>query len=251
MIHKGFDFSQMGGFPLNQQRLEHMQSAYAGLSDAMVGMIGDKAIVSGCVVNGNRVSDGWVVIGGELLPFVGGTQIATVIVKETKTNLIFKNGENKAVQFSKYATFGVGAEAVNWTDLVRIANITKLTGLIDRVGDVELELSNRLKVIAIGRAKINLNEQYTNIVLSLGELNEANWNKLSVKVEISTTFPFSADGRNKKIYYPGDSVLQSFELWANVSPEVPYMLDVWCDKTKLREGLGYQHYIDYIIYSNE
>lgn len=129
MIHKGFDFSQMGGFPLNQQRLEYMQSAYAGLSDAMVGMIGDNAIVSGCVVNGNRVSDGWVVISGELLPFVGGTQIATVVVKEIKTNLMFKNGDNKAVQFSKYATFGVGAEAVNWTDLMRCKLIKDLSKL--------------------------------------------------------------------------------------------------------------------------
>lgn len=125
MIHKGFDFKQLGGFPTNQQRLEYMQEAYTGIADALVGLVGGNAIVSGCVVAGNNVSAGWVVIGGELLPFLGsstGVQ-TTVLVRETKTALTFLDNSNKEVQFSRSVQFGTGTGAIAWSSLVRVPSL--------------------------------------------------------------------------------------------------------------------------------
>lgn len=128
-IHKGFDFSQLGGFPMNQQRLEWMQAAYTELSGGLAAFFGDNVIVSGCIVNGQTVSDGWIVVDGELLPFVGTITgvLSTFLIRTTITPLTFKDGMQKNVQFSKYAQFGSSDNAIQWNKLTRLPNIKALS----------------------------------------------------------------------------------------------------------------------------
>lgn len=127
-IHRGFDFSQIGGFPLNQARLATMQQAYAELSGCLAAFIGDNSIVCGCVISGNNVTDGWIVCQGELLPFIGGAAKVqdTFIIRQVDTPLTFFDGMAKPVQFNRYAEFGTGTNAVRWETLNRVPKLQDL-----------------------------------------------------------------------------------------------------------------------------
>ncbi len=128
-MHKGFIFNEPDGFPLNQQRLETMQSAYSEIFDGLAAMIGDNVIVAGCVVAGNTVSDGWVVLNGTLYPFKGTTAgvQALIMIRDIKTPLTFKNGQRKEVQFNKFVEFGTGAGAIAWSNLTRLSSIKEIS----------------------------------------------------------------------------------------------------------------------------
>ncbi|WP_221412146.1 hypothetical protein, partial [Dysgonomonas sp. ZJ279] len=134
-IHKGFDFSQLGGFPLNQQRLEYMQAAYTELSGALASVFNGNVILSGCIIAGLNVSDGWVVVNGEILPFLGsttGTQ-TTFLVRETRTPILFKDGQNRNVQFSRFCQFGSGTGAIAWSSLTRLNSLLAISNHVNRV----------------------------------------------------------------------------------------------------------------------
>lgn len=134
VIHQGFDFAQLGGFPLNQQRLEWMQTAYAELSGGLAAMFGDNVIVSGCIVSGQSVSDGWIVVNGELLPFLGSQTgvLDTFLIRTDLTPLTFKDASSKSVQFRKYAQFGTSSDAIAWNTLKRMASYTDISAHLSR-----------------------------------------------------------------------------------------------------------------------
>lgn len=143
------DFQQVGGFPLETDTLDYMQSAYKELQK-LSAFGGDNYILSGCVVTGSNVSNGFVVINGELLPFEGGASQLKVIIKENKANRIFENGSKKDVFYTRYATFGTGLTYINFADLKRIKDIqtimteldakalqSTVSALLDRVTQLE------------------------------------------------------------------------------------------------------------------
>jgi microcystin-dependent protein len=102
------DFSHLGGFPRTQYTNEFMQSSYRGAFAALASLIGDKAIISGVVATGGNVSDGWISVAGELLPFIGGPLPAgaTVIIQETSEDRLFEDGAIRPVYFTRVARIG-------------------------------------------------------------------------------------------------------------------------------------------------
>ncbi|MFV0310524.1 MAG: hypothetical protein ACK5KN_02605 [Dysgonomonas sp.] len=140
VIHQGFDFAQLGGFPLNQQRLEWMQTAYAELSGGLAAMFGDNVIVSGCIVSGQSVSDGWIVVNGELLPFLFSQTgvLDTFLIRTDLTPLTFKDASNKSVQFRKYAQFGTSSDAIAWNTLKRLPSYAFIASHLPKTGRFQI-----------------------------------------------------------------------------------------------------------------
>lgn len=99
------NFTQTGGFPLDQNVLGFMQ-AQSQLAQQPANFGGQLCIISGCVVTGANVSAGFVAINGEVLPFNGGTISPKVIIVETATVFMYEDGSAKPVQKTRYATFG-------------------------------------------------------------------------------------------------------------------------------------------------
>lgn len=99
------DYTQTGGFPLDQNVLGFMQ-AQSQLAQQPANFGGQLCVISGCVVTGASVSNGFVAINGEVLPFNGGTISPKVIIVETSTVLMYEDGSAKPVQKTRYATFG-------------------------------------------------------------------------------------------------------------------------------------------------
>lgn len=151
-IHKGFEFSTLGGMPLNQQRLEWMQAAYSELSGGLAAFFGNNVIVSGCVVSGNTVSDGWIVSGGELLPFIGTQSgvLDTFLVREARSPLIFKDGASRNVQFNRFAQFGTSAGAIAWNSLTRLPSAAALLSTLNT------HTSNKSNPHAVTKAQVGL-----------------------------------------------------------------------------------------------
>lgn len=135
------NFNQTGGFPLDTDVLNFMQSSY-DVFNALGEMAGNLAILKGCSVTGSSVADGVVYIAGEVLPFRGGTLSTNVIIREEKRSLPFEDGESKEVEITRYATFGNGATTYAWADFKRFHNLQELKKL---VFDEENSVEKRLK----------------------------------------------------------------------------------------------------------
>lgn len=112
------NFSLLNGLPMNQLVLGRLQTAFA-IFNALGAIAGDKSIISGCEVVGATVSDGVVYVNGEVFEFKGGVAQSTVIIVEESTNLVFKDLNNYPVVKTRYVTFGVGTESMNWADFKR------------------------------------------------------------------------------------------------------------------------------------
>ena len=113
--------NQAGGFPLTTETLNFIQNTYK-IFNAISGLTGDLAIVSGCQQVGNTISDGVVAIEGELYPFEGTTIGATVFIKETQIPQTFEDGSSKNVYIQKVATFGNSTRTYPWASFKRIMN---------------------------------------------------------------------------------------------------------------------------------
>lgn len=112
------------GFPLYTDTLEEAQRAWS-IINAFCGIVGDKAIISGCVPTGSYVSDGFIVLNGEVLPFKGGTLGQNIFIKEEITEREFKDKSRKPVFLARIAVFGSSTpdKTFTWSDFVRVENL--------------------------------------------------------------------------------------------------------------------------------
>jgi hypothetical protein len=116
---KAIDFTQPGGFPLTQDRLDYLQSAYTEVLKVLgsLGVAGaSPTILSGMTITGggNTVSDGWFVYGGELIRFTGSTvaptggDVALVLITAAASPLTFNDGSTPNVLLEKTAALATG-----------------------------------------------------------------------------------------------------------------------------------------------
>lgn len=113
------DFTQPGGFPLDQDVFGfQQQNIFLAAQAANLG--GIYCILSGCVVTGGNVGNGYVAIEGEILPFVGGAASEKVVIIETRTDLNYEDGVARPSEIDRYATFGDdGVTNILWVNFKR------------------------------------------------------------------------------------------------------------------------------------
>ena len=115
------NFDNTGGFPLGTYTLDFMQKSYQ-LLNTLGNIAGNLSILSGCEEVGRSITDGVVYIDGEVLPFKGAPISEKVIIVETSQKRIFKDGVEKAVEYTRYATFGNSINGHLWADFKRPLN---------------------------------------------------------------------------------------------------------------------------------
>lgn len=121
------DFTNLGGFPLEQDTLDFMQLSYGGPLGAIARLCGDKTILTGVVVTGGAVSSGWIAVNGELILFQGGALGASVVISSTPTSVTFDDGNIREAYFIKTATCGAVGD-FPFSDLSRVGIVP--SGLI-------------------------------------------------------------------------------------------------------------------------
>jgi hypothetical protein len=100
-----YDFTKPGGFPFDQGVMQFIQNCISTAAKTAV-MAGPFAFLSGGVVTGSNVSDGVVVINGEILPFTGGVIQPKIIIDELATTVAFQDGTPRVVKYVRTARFG-------------------------------------------------------------------------------------------------------------------------------------------------
>ncbi|MGQ1929562.1 hypothetical protein [Ornithobacterium rhinotracheale] len=133
------------GFPLHTDTLAEAQRAW-NIFNAISGITGDLAILQGCEQKGSSVSDGVVVIKGEVLNFKGGAVMPTIIIEEKITERAFKDKNKKPVFATRTAKFGVGPNAYDWSDFQSLPNLKEVDDYINRLFDEKADASLVQKV---------------------------------------------------------------------------------------------------------
>ncbi len=149
------NFIQTGGFPVKAERLQELQTAYS-IFNQLGYVAGNFTIISGCVVTGSNVSDGFVFINGEVFPFKGSFLGTNVIIIQETASKEFKNGDVKVVHYKRYATFGTSETMWAWTSFKRVDPITNLMLRLD-------SLEKKTAVFQAGGGMVLWNKQANEI----------------------------------------------------------------------------------------
>lgn len=125
------DFLKYTTFPLDSNTMDFMQEMIETVV-SMSAVCGDNVIVSGCFENGNQVSDGLVIINGELLKFKGDVKVAKVYIEETREQVVCLEETFDDLYIRRCVKFGNGdgTNNLNWSDFRRLDNIPELMGKI-------------------------------------------------------------------------------------------------------------------------
>lgn len=124
-MYKRIDFTKLEGLAVYQDTLDFLQLSYRDTISAIARAFGSKVIVTGVTDLGANYSDGWVVIDGELLPFVGGLKSGRIIIEELTDTEVFGDNTTQTVYFTRRAKLGVtGGYA--FTDFIRVDTIAAI-----------------------------------------------------------------------------------------------------------------------------
>lgn len=117
------DFSHSGGFPLDTDTLNFLQTSFTHPIKELTKLGGDNYIISGVTDDGAKTTDGWVVIKGEIMPFKGDLKQSTIVIVANAQTVDFENGAEREVYFTRYATFGVSLDSIPFASLARMHDL--------------------------------------------------------------------------------------------------------------------------------
>lgn len=207
-MHKSLDLTKLGGVYAYQDSLKFMQEGYGGALDGLAAGLGNKFVLSGCVDSGAAVTDGWVCINGEIMPFVGGAMPGTpkVLVTTTITKELYDDGLEKDFYTSKVASL----VSVGDFDYVELQRLPGIKGIMQSLLDVQRIV--RLMgvedaVILEGCAVTNIDDDLDTCDISAGQVL-MDGVLIDVEAVEAATFP---------IYITSDGT------WNNSLPAAPYI----------------------------
>lgn len=119
------NFLQTGGVPLTADLMAVIMDAistYNVLGD----LAGNLTILSGCVLNGQNVSPGVVIVDGDVLYFEGGNIYSTVYIHTETTTETFQDQVDKILIEKKTVKFGTGSINYNWDDFTRLETLKEI-----------------------------------------------------------------------------------------------------------------------------
>lgn len=129
---KLLDFINKAGWPISTDTFEWMQNQMLQLQyGSLLG--GSNYILQGCTVNNGITTNGWVVVNGEVLPFVGGALQANVIVVDVPTQREFFGGQQNNYYHERTATFGTATVQYAWSTFSRNDPANGVLSRLDKV----------------------------------------------------------------------------------------------------------------------
>ena len=102
---KLLEFNKLTGFPLSATTMKFTQEQLLELQYLSL-LGGNNYIISGCNNVGGTVSDGWVVVKGEVLKFVSGTLSDYVIIEDNPVSRPFMDETLNPYYHNRVAKFG-------------------------------------------------------------------------------------------------------------------------------------------------
>lgn len=157
---KQLDFSKLSGWPASTSTWKFQQEQMLQLQ--MLSLLGgNNYILDGCTVVAGNTGDGWVVINGEVLPFVGGATQANVVVVDTPTNRSFFDATINPYYHDRIATFGASVTQYTWANFERN---DPANGLLLRMKTAEGLLSGLQAALATTNANLGNKADKSNVL---------------------------------------------------------------------------------------
>lgn len=126
------DFTIKPGWPASTETWEYLQNMI--LNAQNIGLLGGQHyVLSGCLEAGGNVGDGVMVVGGEVVPFVGGPVQPKIIIVDTTVNRQFFGGVSNAYYHNRVAVFGTGPGEVLYSDFKRNDPANGVLARLDRM----------------------------------------------------------------------------------------------------------------------
>lgn len=107
-MNKG-NFTAKDNFPVSTFTYDFLQNM-AQLAGHIAQLGGQNYILSGCILTGTTVSDGLIVINGEILPFEAGIKKAKITIQETKDTDYFNGIDYPESYIHRVAKFADNGE---------------------------------------------------------------------------------------------------------------------------------------------
>lgn len=126
------NFDLQDCFPFTIKSATELQKMIA-LIGQMANLGGSTYVLSGCEESGDEVSDGYIVINGELLPFKGSAIKSKVVIVEERENATAFGKDYPDAYVKRYATFGTTGDLL-WQDVKRVISNMELW---ERVEDIK------------------------------------------------------------------------------------------------------------------
>jgi hypothetical protein len=144
------------GFPLEADAtLGFMQSDYQSAIIALTNAIGGELlIVSGMVETGNNVSDGWCIIGGDLVRFEGGVKSTNIIIQTTVVSKANQDGITYDRYFTKVAKFGSAGTVYPYASFARIETLQILRSRV-----INMLMEDGIVLFGMNESSINTGAQ--------------------------------------------------------------------------------------------
>lgn len=131
-MYHNIDFTQLGGFPLTQDTMEFLQESYNNVLGVLTGIAGKYIIITGLTeTTPNNFTNGWVILDGEIVPFIGGLGQPSVVVTQTTENYTFRDSTVHPVIIQRVAGFAASG-GVPFSSFIRLS-LTGLKTYIDQV----------------------------------------------------------------------------------------------------------------------
>jgi microcystin-dependent protein len=127
------NFTHQDSFPFTIKSADFMQNTMHLLSK-IVAIGGDNYVLSGCEEdNANNVTDGYVIISGEIMPFKGDLKTDKIAIIEDRETVSAFGVDYTDAYITRYATFS-NTGNLNWSDFQRIISNQELW---QRVKDIK------------------------------------------------------------------------------------------------------------------
>lgn len=115
-----FDDTKLAGYPANMRMVAFMNEKSNDGHNLLAEMFGDNVILWGVQHVGSNVTAGAIIYNGELLEFKAGIYQPTFLIQEVgQATVVFADLSSQTIYYDRYAECGVGAGAINLTDLSR------------------------------------------------------------------------------------------------------------------------------------
>lgn len=125
------NFTAKDNFPLSSDTMDMMQQMI-GTSASMALLGGSNYILSGCVDDGTNVSNGIIVINGEILPFEGGAKKTKITIQQTTKTLTAFGVDYPEAYIYRSAKFSDTGE-YSWSDFVQVLTNKQLQQRIEAI----------------------------------------------------------------------------------------------------------------------
>lgn len=144
------NFIQTGGVPFMNNVAAEFEKAYS-IFNAYGAMAGDKTIISGCVENGNSVSDGFIYVNNELFYFEGGSRSDNIFLNVQNIDKVFEDQTTKTLIKIRTLKFGNAIENVwAWSDFKRIDTMLSLMARLDTLEAAQTITNAKLAIFTQG-----------------------------------------------------------------------------------------------------